>query len=102
MSLVLNFAIQYDILFDFYPDAYKNIEVGCWYQSLAEFMFYSFGLITGNGISEIVPLTFVAKLLSSLEVLYSFVFLVILLANYKEIGELFSSDKRENNNPITL
>ena len=102
LSLVLNFAIQYDILFDFYPDAYKNIEVGCWYQSLAEFMFYSFGLITGNGISEIVPLTFVSKLLSSLEVLCSFVFLVILLANYKEIGKLFSSDKRGNNNPITL
>lgn len=102
LSLVLNFAIQYDILFDFYPDAYKNIEVGCWYQSLAEFMFYSFGLITGNGISEIVPLTFVSKLLSSLEVLCSFVFLVIFLANYKEIGKLFSSDKRGNNNPITL
>lgn len=95
LSLVLNFAIQYDILYDFYPDAYKNIEVGCWYQSLAEFMFYSFGLITGNGISEIVPVTFVAKLLSSLEVLCSFIFLVIMLANYKEIGEMFSSNKGE-------
>jgi len=102
LSLVLNFAVQYDIMFDFYPDAYKNIVVECWYQSLAEFMFYSFGLITGNGISEIVPVTFVAKLLSSLEVLCSFVFLVIMLANYKEIGKLFSSDKRGNNNPITL
>ena len=102
LSLVLNFAIQHVIMYDFYPDAYKNIEVGCWYQSLAEFMFYSFGLITGNSISEIVPVTFVAKLLSSLEVLCSFVFLVIMLANYKEIGKLFSSDKRGNNNPITL
>lgn len=103
LSLVLNFAVQYDIMFDFYPDAYKNIVVECWYQSLAEFMFYSFGLITGNGISEIAPVTFVAKLLSSLEVLCSFVFLVIMLANYKEIGKLFSSDKREDNssnNPL--
>jgi len=100
LSLVLNFAIQYDIMFDFYPDAYKNIEVGCWYQSLAEFMFYSFGLITGNGISEIVPVSFVAKLLSSLEVLCSFIFLAILLANYKEIGELFSLDKREENRTV--
>lgn len=103
LSLVLNFAVQYDIMFDFYPDAYKNIVVECWYQSLAEFMFYSFGLITGNGISEIVPVTIVAKLLSSLEVLCSFVFLVIMLANYKEIGKLFSSDKREDNssnNPL--
>ena len=103
LSLVLNFAVQYDIMFDFYPDAYKNIVVECWYQSIAEFMFYSFGLITGNGISEIVPVTFVAKLLSSLEVLCSFVFLVIMLANYKEIGKLFSSDKREDNssnNPL--
>ena len=103
LSLVLNFAVQYDIMFYFYPDAYKNIVVECWYQSLAEFMFYSFGLITGNGISEIVPVTFVAKLLSSLEVLCSFVFLVIMLANYKEIGKLFSSDKREDNssnNPL--
>ncbi len=58
-------------------------------------MFYSLGLILGNGISEIVPVTFMAKLLSSLEVLCSFIFLVILLANYKEIGELFSSNKRE-------
>lgn len=95
LSLVLNFAIQYDIMFEFYPNAYKNIDVGCWYQSLAEFMFYSLGLILGNGISEIVPVTFMAKLLSSLEVLCSFIFLVILLANYKEIGELFSSNKRE-------
>ena len=95
LSLVLNFAIQYDIMFEFYPNAYKNIVGGCWYQSLAEFMFYSLGLILGNGISEIVPVTFMAKLLSSLEVLCSFIFLVILLANYKEIGELFSSNKRE-------
>jgi hypothetical protein len=95
LSLVLNFAIQYDIMFEFYPDAYENIVGGFGYQSLAEFMFYSLGLILGNGISEIVPVTFMAKLLSSLEVLCSFIFLVILLANYKEIGELFSSNKRE-------
>ncbi len=28
LSLVLNFAIQYDIMFEFYPDAYKNIVGG--------------------------------------------------------------------------
>ena len=91
-SLSLNFAIQYFIIYS-YDETLFNLHDASKTFILAEFFFYSFGLMLNTSISNIEPASLLVKLIASLEVISSFTVLVIVLANYQELGKLYRQDK---------
>ena len=90
-AIALNFAIQYNILFDYEKEAYVNIQPECWYKDLANFFFYSFSVLTSSIITQIAAASILAKVLVSLEVLSAFIFIILIIGNYKVIGESLSN-----------
>ena len=90
-AIALNFAIQYNILFDYEKEAFVNIQPECWYKDLANFFFYSFGVLTSSVITEIAAASILAKVLVTLEVLSAFIFIILIIGNYKAIGESLSN-----------
>ena len=90
-AIALNFAIQYNILFDYEKEAFVNIQPECWYKDLVNFFFYSFGVLTSSIITQIVAASILAKVLVTLEVLSAFIFIILIIGNYKAIGESLSN-----------
>ena len=91
-AIALNFAIQYNILFDYEKEAFMNIQPECWYKDLANFFFfYSFSVLTSSIITQIAAASILAKVLVSLEVLSAFIFIILIIGNYKVIGESLSN-----------
>ena len=90
-AIALNFAIQYDILFDYEKEAFMKIQPECWYKDLANFFFYSFSVLTSSIITQIAAASILAKVLVSLEVLSAFIFIILIIGNYKVIGESLSN-----------
>ena len=90
-AIALNFAIQYNILFDYEKEAFVNIQPECWYKDLANFFFYSFGVLTSSIITQIAAASILAKVLVTLEVLSAFIFIILIIGNYKAIGESLSN-----------
>lgn len=89
--IALNFAIQYNILFDYEKEAFVNIQPECWYKDLVNFFFYSFGILTSSIITQIAAASILAKVLVTLEVLSDFIFIILIIGNYKAIGESLSN-----------
>ena len=89
-AIALNFAIQYNILFDYEKEAFMKIQPECWYKDLANFFFYSFGVLTSSIITQIAAVSILAKVLVTLEVLSAFIFIILIIGNYKAIGESLS------------
>ena len=90
-AIALNFAVQYNILFDYEKEAFVNIQPECWYKDLANFFFYSFSVLTSSIITQIAAASILAKVLVSLEVLSAFIFIILIIGNYKVIGESLSN-----------
>lgn len=90
-AIALNFAVQYNILFDYEKEAFVNIQPECWYKDLANFFFYSFGVLTSSIITQIAAASILAKVLVTLEVLSAFIFIILIIGNYKAIGESLSN-----------
>ena len=90
-AIALNFAIQYNILFDYEKEVFMKIQPECWYKDLANFFFYSFGVLTSSIITQIAAVSILAKVLVSLEVLSAFIFIILIIGNYKAIGESLSN-----------
>lgn len=90
-AIALNFAVQYNILFDYEKEAFMNIQPECWYKDLANFFFYSFSVLTSSIITQIATASILAKVLVSLEVLSAFIFIILIIGNYKVIGECLSN-----------
>lgn len=91
LAIALNFAVQYNILFDYERGAFVNILPECWYKDLANFFFYSFGVFTSSNITQIAAASILAKALISLEVLSAFIYIILIIGNYKAIGEGLSN-----------
>ena len=92
-AIALNFAIQYNILFDYEKEAFVNIQPECWYEDLVNFFFYSFGVLTSSIITQIAAASILAKVLVTLEVLSAFIFIILIIGNYKAIGESLSNSR---------
>lgn len=98
LSLTIVFACQYDLLYTYYNNSFVNVPKGPWWEVTLEFFFYSFGILFTNTISSIECVSIWAKLLASIEVLFSFIVLIFFFSYYKEIGELFH--RIEDNKPF--
>ena len=86
-SLSLNFAFQYNIMFDYENASFTNIQKVNWWTDISNLFFYSFSIMTNSSISDIKPISFYTKLLSCVEVCFSFIVIMLILANYQVIGE---------------
>ena len=86
LSLSLNFAFQYNIMFDYENASFVNIQKVNWWTDISNFFFYSFSIMTNSSISDIMPISFYTKLLSCVEVCFSFIVIMLILANYQVIG----------------
>lgn len=86
LSLSLNFAFQYNIMFDYENASFVNIQKVNWWTDISNFFFYSFSIMTNSSISDITPISFYTKLLSCVEVCFSFIVIMLILANYQVIG----------------
>ena len=87
VSLSVNFAIQYNIIFDYNNTYFENVQINNWWSNFEDFFFYSFSIMTNSSISNIRPTSFYTKALSCVEVSASFIVIVLILANYQVIGE---------------
>lgn len=95
LSLSMIFACLYDLLNTYYEGSFANVPESDWWEVSLEFLFYSFGIIFANSISNIECVTLWAKLFTSIEVLFSFILLVFFISYYKEIGEIFHPSDEE-------
>ena len=85
-SLSLNFAFQYNIIFDYENASFVNIQKVNWWTDISNLFFYSFSIMTKSSISDIKSISFYTKLLSCVEVCFSFIIIILILANYQAIG----------------
>lgn len=96
LSLTMVFACQYDLLYTYYENSFANVPIGPWWEVSLEFFFYSFGILFANTLSNIECISIWAKLLASIEVLFSFIVLIFFISYYKEIGEIFHRIEENN------
>lgn len=104
ICIIMCYAVSYNILFDCDKQAFGSFENVDWWHTLIEFSFFSFNNATGANVSEIIPKTFYSRFICCLEVLTTWFYVVVLLANYKSIGRFASHyfakdpwDHSENN-----
>ena len=109
ICIIMCYAVSYNILFDCDKQAFGSFENVDWWHTLIEFSFFSFNNATGANVSEIIPKTFYARFICCLEVLTTWFYAVVLLANYKSIGRVASHyfaedpwDHSENNSKTKL
>lgn len=89
-SIVLCFGFTFNALFFFDKTMFNNVsENGCFEEAL-QFVYYSFGLLFSVDICDIKATSLVSQGVVALEALASFLVLVILLANYENIGRIFN------------
>lgn len=85
LSLSLSFSVQYYVLYLYNPDYFDNVPNS---NCILEFLIFSFGVITNTTTSSILPNALVTKAIMCSEVLVSFIYLLVILANYGQIGKL--------------
>lgn len=92
--LALIFAGYYWCIYYFNNDSFINVIEGDFFEKYFDFIYYSIGIITTAGNSEIIAKTFLAKFTTIIEMVTTFIFIVFLIANYKEIGNPFNYKKK--------
>lgn len=95
-SLSLMYCIMYYCIFDLYPNCFEG--VSCSSNSvvkLFDFFFYSFSIMTTIGGTEVTPITLLSKSLVLLEMITAFLFIVVLIANYENVGRAYKDYLKE-------
>lgn len=90
-SLILSYAVQFDILCDICNNSFDNAAIDNPIHRLWDFIFYSLGVFLANNISNVMPVSIWAQILSSLLIINQFFLIVIFLSNIKTIGKIFNT-----------
>lgn len=97
-SLSLMYCIMYYCIYDLYPETFKGVSESNTVVVLFDFFFYSFSIITTIGGTELIPTSVLSKVLVLLEMLTAFLFLIILIANYENVGKSYKNYLKELSN----
>lgn len=100
ISIVLCFGFAYNSLFFFDETMFVNVSGNGYFEKAIQFIYYSFGLLFSTDICEIKATSLISQGVVILESLTSFLIIVILLANYENIGRIFNQNNsipREQN-----
>lgn len=93
--VVLSFALDYSILYQNDNTSFKLLETSM-LASVLEFFWYSFFVFTTLGFGEIVPQSSMAKLITSIEVVISFITIIYIVSNFQNIQKSLVKDQSFN------
>lgn len=87
-SIVISyqFAVVYNTLYILSPKSFQGVNSEGYFAILFDFFYYSVGILSSSSQSDIRAVTFYGKFISMIESLLFFYIIVIIVANYKEIG----------------
>lgn len=94
-SISFCYSVIYYILFDINKENFSNVLEDYWYSPFLDFFYYSFSIMTTAEIGNITANTLISKTFITLEIASSFLFVIIIIANYQTIGDLYN--KRYSN-----
>ena len=104
-SIVLCFGFAYNSLFFYDETMFVNVSGNGYFEKAIQFIYYSFGLLFSTDICDIKATSLISQGVVIFETLTSFLVIVILLANYENIGRIFNQNnsmqieqKQENPN----
>ena len=89
-SIVLCFGFAYNSLFFFDETMFVNVSGNGYFEKAIQFIYYSFGLLFNTDICDIKATSLISQGVVIIESLTSFLVIVILLANYENIGRIFN------------
>lgn len=90
LSIVLCFGFAYNSLFFFDETMFVNVSGNGYFEKAIQFIYYSFGLLFSTDICDIKATSLISQGVVIIESLTSFLVIVILLANYENIGRIFN------------
>jgi hypothetical protein len=97
----LAFASYNWCIYDYNPDSFRNVKGDNYLELYLDFFYYSLGVFIMNNNSSIEPFSFYSKLFTGTEMIFSFVALVLILANYADLKSPFNEhllNKDDNKN----
>lgn len=96
-SVVLCFGFAFNALFFFDGNMFTNVSGNGYFEQAIQFVYYSFGIMFSTEICDIKAISLISQGVVIAESLSSFIVIVILLANYENIGRIFNQNTIKNN-----
>ena len=97
LSIVLCFGFTFNALFFFDETMFVNVSGNGYFEKAIQFIYYSFGLLFSTDICDIKATSLISQGVVIIESLTSFLVIVILLANYENIGRIFNQKSKNIN-----
>lgn len=92
-SIVLSFGFAFNALYFFDETMFANVTGNGYFEKAIQFIYYSFGLLFSTDICDIRATSLISQGVVVVESLISFLVIVILIANYENIGRIFNQKK---------
>ena len=87
IAISYQFAMIYNTLYILNPKSFQSVNSDGYFSTFFDFFFYSIGILSSSSQSSIMATTFYGKFISMVESLMFFYIIVIIVANYKEVGK---------------
>lgn len=91
LSIVLCYGFAYNILYYYDNSMFSSVCYNDIIQETIQFVYYSCEIFFNTDVSDIRAINLISQGLTIVESLTSFLVIVILLANYKNIGNIFKN-----------
>lgn len=91
MILGLIWSVMYTVVLEVWPDAFRGIEAGQWYENLPSTTYFSFVTLTTLGFGDISPVRPMAEVLVILEAITGMFYLAIIVASMVGAARLKSN-----------
>lgn len=87
IAISYQFAVVYNTLYILNSKSFQGVNSDGYLGTFFDFFYYSVGILSSSSQSGIRAISFYGKLISMVESLIFFYIIVIIVANYKEIGK---------------